>query len=63
MERYVKKGKWYVVSARTDTTVIQEEVNFNTTVPANTQQNVYALCDKFIIDGDCIVRPFPEATR
>lgn len=63
MERYVTKGKWYVVSARTDTTVIQEEVNFNTTVPANTQQNVYALCGKFTIDGDCIVRPFPEATR
>ena len=63
MEKKVIKGNTYIIGARTDTVIKQEEVGFEVTIPANTQQWVYAHCDTFTIEGDCIVDPFVQATR
>lgn len=63
MERKVIKYKTYMVSAITETTVTDVASGWSKTIPANTQDWVYAISDKLEITGNCQIDPFVVTSR
>lgn len=63
MEHKVIIDKTYMVSAITETTVTDVASGWSKTIPAHTQDWVYAISDKIEISGECVIRPFVQASR
>lgn len=55
----VTKDKKYIITAKTDTRVVDVESGYVLAiVPADSQVKVQALSEQFTTEGECIVRPF-----